>query len=223
MKTNIDIQTLGISSENITNVRGDGSCFFYALQTSILGNGATKKECESFGTFLRRETIEYLTLHPELLTETAIQSFAADKVDYNLSEASSSLIEMQRIFDDITTHYGRQQTYADNFIVQLVAKILKANIVILREDQDLVVTFPDEASSLTYYLYLKDEHYQSISLPSDQVTTLEVLATDCIINSRGSIFLQHNAQEHDLDIANQILSDEALAKSLAGQGAIETF
>jgi hypothetical protein len=46
MKKNIDIQTLGISSENIINVSGDGSCFFYALQTSILGSAATKEECE---------------------------------------------------------------------------------------------------------------------------------------------------------------------------------
>jgi len=175
---------------------------------------------------LRKETIEYLKLHPELLTETAIQNFAADKVDYNLSEASSSLIEMQRIFDDITTHYGMQQTYADNFIVQLIAKILKANIVILREDQDLVVTFPDEASSLTYYLYLKGEHYQSISLASDQITMLEEIAKYCIANRIESTSLQNGIinqilrlddqelarKEQDLEVVNQILSDEAIAR-----------
>lgn len=180
----------------------------------MLQREATKEECEIFGTHLRKETMKYLDLHPELLTETAVQNFLADQ-PYNVDLESCSIRSMQQIFDDLIDHYSKKETYADNFIVQIVAKMLNANIVILRQEEDLAVTTPSLATTTTYYLYLNNEHYQSIALPTGASSILEDIATQAIENAISSVLLEPFMDGY---AENSLAGVDFLSLGLAMQG-----
>ena len=155
------------------NVKGDGSCFFYALQTSMLGSSASQEDCEVFGQLLRKEIVSYLEMHPDLLSDTAVANFCADLDGVGDLTASDNLIQMQIIFDKFLEHYSKKETYADHFIVKLATQMLGVNIVIVSNDRDIVINSPDKPCDLTYYLYLQGEHYQSIPMTTDLYELLQ--------------------------------------------------
>ena len=108
---------------NIVDVRGDGSCFFYALyrQLVLAGLQCPNLTVETGGIYIRHLLLEYLMKDEQEVYRTRYND-----------------IYPKKSFDAYLQKFMNTREWAEEFHIQATAEMLKITIIILKEDGNII-------------------------------------------------------------------------------------